>query len=331
MPTFAPYITPAGLAAAIAADGLGTELAITHVAIGSGQYDPAGALTALVDRREKATVGSGSSAIPGQFSVIATFTGYGGATYNLGEIGFYAGDPDAGGILFAVASRAGLFYDVRSSSVASFTAAYDVALSGVPSGSITVTVDPDAGAAGGLLGDHVAAANPHPQYLQAIDAVPVSAVQGFMRATAPNAKWLTLSGQLVNRADYPALYAQAVADGIVVSEATWAATSWGCYSVGNGTTTFRLPDFRGEFVRGWSNSRSGVDTGRTLGQWIADKLKSHTHLLHVFSRAIDGSDEEGDNTVATASSGVSGYIDATGDNETAPRSIAVLYCVKALP
>lgn len=36
------------------------------------------------------------------------------------------------------------------------------------------------------------------------------------------------------------------------------------YGVGNGTTTFNLPDLRGEFIRGLDNGR-GVDFGRTLG------------------------------------------------------------------
>lgn len=36
------------------------------------------------------------------------------------------------------------------------------------------------------------------------------------------------------------------------------------YGAGNGTTTFNLPDMRGEFPRGWDDGR-GVDTGRLLG------------------------------------------------------------------
>ncbi|CAI8813467.1 tail fiber protein [Chryseobacterium sp. IT-36CA2] len=38
------------------------------------------------------------------------------------------------------------------------------------------------------------------------------------------------------------------------------------YGTGDGSTTFNLPDLRGEFIRGWDNTR-GIDNGRTLGSW----------------------------------------------------------------
>ena len=37
-----------------------------------------------------------------------------------------------------------------------------------------------------------------------------------------------------------------------------------------------LPDFRGVFSRGWDNGR-GLDSGRTLGSYQADNIKSHSH------------------------------------------------------
>jgi microcystin-dependent protein len=52
------------------------------------------------------------------------------------------------------------------------------------------------------------------------------------------------------------------------------------YGVGDGTTTFNLPDYRGEFLRGWDHGR-GVDPLRTLGDTAAnfqpDGMKSHSH------------------------------------------------------
>jgi phage-related tail fiber protein len=36
------------------------------------------------------------------------------------------------------------------------------------------------------------------------------------------------------------------------------------FGPGNGSTTFNLPDLRGEFIRGWDDGR-GVDAGRGLG------------------------------------------------------------------
>lgn len=164
--TFNPKITAAGLAAAVAADLAALDLQITHIALGSGKYDPTGAETALVDRRETATIAPGSSADPASLVAVASFIGYVGADYDLGEVGFFAGDPGAGGVLFAVASRAGLRYAIRSASVETYTPQFVLALSGVPTGSIAVTVDATGNVANSLVANHVAAADPHPQYLK---------------------------------------------------------------------------------------------------------------------------------------------------------------------
>lgn len=65
-------------------------------------------------------------------------------------------------------------------------------------------------------------------------------------------------------------------DGAAVSRTTYAnlfaviATKWGA---GNGTTTFNLPDLRGEFVRGWDHGR-GIDTGRAFASAQAESIKA---------------------------------------------------------
>jgi phage-related tail fiber protein len=50
------------------------------------------------------------------------------------------------------------------------------------------------------------------------------------------------------------------------------------YGVGNGTTTFNIPDLRGEFVRGLDLGR-GVDSGRTLGSTQTGMVGPHGHLF----------------------------------------------------
>ena len=50
------------------------------------------------------------------------------------------------------------------------------------------------------------------------------------------------------------------------------------YGVGNGSTTFNLPDLRGSFVRGLDTGR-GLDPGRTLGSSQADAYRSHAHSI----------------------------------------------------
>lgn len=75
------------------------------------------------------------------------------------------------------------------------------------------------------------------------------------------------------------------ANGALVSRVTYAAlfavigTTFGA---GDGATTFRLPDLRGEFVRGWDDGR-GIDIGRTFGSWQDSENKSHTHVANADS------------------------------------------------
>jgi len=66
------------------------------------------------------------------------------------------------------------------------------------------------------------------------------------------------------------------ASGNIVSDASWLAGSSGAFSTGDLSTTFRLPDARGEFIRGYDDGR-GVDSGRVIGARQADSLKDHTH------------------------------------------------------
>ncbi|MBP4051238.1 tail fiber protein [Chromobacterium violaceum] len=70
----------------------------------------------------------------------------------------------------------------------------------------------------------------------------------FFAMSAPPLGWLKANGAAVSRKDYPSLFA--------------ALGTY--YGAGDGSTTFNLPDLRGEFVRGWDDGR-GVDGGRGFG------------------------------------------------------------------
>lgn len=71
------------------------------------------------------------------------------------------------------------------------------------------------------------------------------------------------NGAAVSRTVYSALYAK-------------LGTTWGA---GDGSTTFNLPDLRGEFLRGWDNGR-GVDSGRVFGSFQADDFETHLHTVN---------------------------------------------------
>lgn len=73
----------------------------------------------------------------------------------------------------------------------------------------------------------------------------------------PPAGFLVCNGALVSRIIYADLFA-------VIGT---------LYGAGDGSTTFRLPDARGEFLRGWDNGR-GIDSGRSFGSTQSDAIRN---------------------------------------------------------
>ncbi|WP_126285009.1 phage tail protein [Burkholderia stagnalis] len=99
----------------------------------------------------------------------------------------------------------------------------------------------------------------------------------FEPRTTVRAGFLKANGALVNRADYPGLWAYAQASGALVSDDDWRKERWGCFSSGDGTTTFRLPELRGEFIRCWADGRDDIDAQRAIGSFQNHQNKSHGH------------------------------------------------------
>lgn len=156
--------------------------------------------------------------------------------------------------------------------------------------------------------------------------VPVGQVSLFYSDVAPEG-YLALQGQLFNRADHPELVTHVLSRGLVVPEAGWAA-SWTLFGAGDGASTMRAPDFRGEMVRIWDAGR-GIDVGRGLGSWQADDLRSHVHQLRSQSYQISIDDTPG--RVLRGDFGLAddGLMGAVGGSETRPRNVALLACIKA--
>lgn len=139
--------------------------------------------------------------------------------------------------------------------------------------------------------------------------VPPGAIQQFAMPTVITG-WLKCNGQAVSRAGYAALFAA-------------VGTLWG---VGDGSTTFNVPDLRGEFLRGWDDGR-GVDSGRVFASSQAHQFESHTHDM--------GSEGGGGGNYATPVD--SGGVDEsqtgnptqpTGGAETRPRNVAIQWCIR---
>ncbi|MCA0214699.1 MAG: hypothetical protein LCH79_16165 [Proteobacteria bacterium] len=172
MPTpIAPIITNAGLAAAIAADGAGLDLAITHVQFGTSAYtlntadgSPDYDRVALVAPKELHAISAGY-VLPSAMMRIDVFApAWTGSPnpYSVTEVGFWAGNPNAGGVLFALWAQATAF---AQRNMLDYLATFKLQLVRVPYGSVTVVIDANLSHAAQLVAAHEAAANPHPQYL----------------------------------------------------------------------------------------------------------------------------------------------------------------------
>jgi microcystin-dependent protein len=140
-------------------------------------------------------------------------------------------------------------------------------------------------------------------------AVPSGMIMSFAGSAAPTG-WLKANGASVSRSTYAALF-------------TAIGTTYGA---GNGSTTFTLPDLRGEFVRGWDDGR-GIDASRAIGTAQSDDFKSHTHnyLRNQGGNSVMGGPSQindGETSNSTSAAPV------TGGTETRPRNIALLYCIK---
>lgn len=133
------------------------------------------------------------------------------------------------------------------------------------------------------------------------------AVMFFAMSTAP-ASWLVCNGSAVSRAAYATLFSKI---GVL-------------YGAGDGSTTFNIPDMRGEFPRGLDLGR-GVDIGRGIGSAQAGDIQSHTHGLQYGSNVGTNFGSPGYNSVNTITSA---GVQATGGAETRPRNIALLPCIK---
>lgn len=125
------------------------------------------------------------------------------------------------------------------------------------------------------------------------------------RAKIP-AGYLAADGQVLNRADYPEIW-NAISTGVFVSvtDAAWTATATyrACYSTGNGTTTFRMPDLNAQqsgsllpFLRG--------DKGSSVGTVLPSAAPNITASL-----SMHGYDPSGSGFSPVAGAGGSMYPD----------------------
>ena len=117
----------------------------------------------------------------------------------------------------------------------------------------------------------------------AVNAVPLGTVSGFAGSTAPSG-WQLCYGQAISRTQYAGLFA-------VVSTT---------YGVGDGSTTFNVPDLRGRVVAGLDNmggtDAARLSTANTLGTTTGAEtvtltsaqsgVPAHSHANTVTNNAV---------------------------------------------
>jgi phage-related tail fiber protein len=150
--------------------------------------------------------------------------------------------------------------------------------------------------------------------------VPAGAVSMFARNTAPSG-WLKANGAAVSRTTYADLF-----DAI--------GTTFGA---GNGSTTFNVPELRGEFLRSWADGRS-VDTGRIFGSAQSDAIQNITGVFAVAAQTsgFTGAFETGTNTsrLGGDQAFTTTRVEFDASNvvrtatETRARNVALLACIK---
>lgn len=113
-------------------------------------------------------------------------------------------------------------------------------------------------------------------------AKPVLAVEWVPKRTAMWVGHVPADGQLLNRVDYPDAWAAIEAGAVpVVTEVMWLAgpSNRGAYTAGDGSTTFRVPDYNGKtsgssgavFLRG-----DGLNSAGTAGTIQGDAIRNIT-------------------------------------------------------
>ena len=170
--------------------------------------------------------------------------------------------------------------------------------------------------------------------------VPVGTILAHAANTPPTG-FLECNGSNISRSTYATLFSA-------------ISTTFG---VGDGSSTFALPDLRGQFIRGWANT-GRTDASRVFGSTQTDQNKNHTHTTDstsltggirkisegfgaggsatgVFTKTADG------NNTITGSSSTSpvGGVDfdgtpthtissSGGGTEARPTNLALMYIIK---
>jgi microcystin-dependent protein len=145
-------------------------------------------------------------------------------------------------------------------------------------------------------------------------------------------RYLECNGATISRTTYSSLF------GVIGT----------AYGAGDGSTTFTIPDLRGEFLRGWDNGK-GTDSGRSIASAQAAAYQSHTHNIqsaphnggyhwpnlpvagnmgypsnNIGNNSMVFTFNEGERLIPTGTL----HNATSGGAETRPQNIAMMFCIK---
>jgi len=332
-----------------------TLLSLTKIKLGDGVIVGSQTLEGLTDLvSPKQIIGittidpqsSGICKITGTVTNVGLETGY-----NIKELGLFATDPDDGEILYAVTTDSNFDYLQAEGGATIVSEEFNLSISISNTSQVTATIDATGlltVSSATLLIGHLIAAHDDSEsahadafaahnndaashadiraLLKKAGAMPLGTILPFLMKSPP-AGWLALdTGALVSRSTYPDLWTWVQSNAPLISETDWqtqaaAQSSVGAYSTGDGSTTFRLPKIL-DYVRGGLTAEAGT--------WQGDAFKSHAHntTSYINTTFTQGSPDYL-TSVGHSGNSVALGTTTTGGEETRPKTIKMLYCVKA--
>lgn len=152
---------------------------------------------------------------------------------------------------------------------------------------------------------------------------PPGALIMYGAAAAPTG-WLLCNGAAVSRSTYSALFA--------IIDTT--------YGVGDGSTTFNLPDFRGIFPKGagTTDRAAGKDAANnfytaTLGTYSQDKMQGHYHASNAMKTPTSGGYGQAGTDIGNAADILAPETDGTNGTPrtgtlTEPQNLGISFIIK---
>ncbi len=144
--------------------------------------------------------------------------------------------------------------------------------------------------------------------LARVSRCPTGTIEATILATA-KADTLIMQGQAVSRTDYPVLWQWAQDNSLIAT---------GLFTVGDGSTTFGLPDFRGQAVIGAGTLAVGAKVGADSVALSIANLPSHGHSVSVANHADHDHAVGGHTHTTGAADGNHGFHNVGSVTETAP-------------